>query len=90
MKRCINGWNRQVQNTLKCVFEAVTARLYVALSNHQATRQASWCSFACGVVALDEMSLDKLFRRLPSLRDDPGTKLAGKITALFDVRRQLW
>ena len=78
------------QDILKQVFEAVTASLYVALSNHQATNQASWCNFACGVFALDEMTLDKLFRRLPSLREDPGTKLAGKITALFDVRRQLW
>ena len=78
------------QDSLKQVFEAVTASLYVALSNHQATSQASWCSFACGVFALDEMTLDKLFRRLPSLRAESSTKLAGKITALFDVRRQVW
>jgi Transposase DDE domain len=78
------------QDTLKRVFEAVTASLYVALSSHPATSQAVWCTFASGVFALDEMTLDKLFRRLPSLRAEAGTKLAGKITALFDVRRQVW
>lgn len=78
------------QDILKQVFEAVTASLYVAVSTHQATAQASLCTFASGVFALDEMTLDKLFRRLPSLREDKLTKLAGKITALFDVRRQLW
>lgn len=36
------------------------------------------------------MTLDKLFKRLPSLREDTLTKLAGKITALFDVRQQVW
>jgi hypothetical protein len=78
------------QDSLKCVFEAVTASLYVALSTHQATAQASWCKFASGVFALDEMTLDKLFRRLPSLRKDSSVKLAGKITALFDIRKQVW
>jgi Transposase DDE domain len=78
------------QDILKQVFEAVTASLYVALSSHQATAQASWCRFASGVFALDEMTLDKLFKRLPSLREDKLTKLAGKITALFDVRQQVW
>jgi Transposase DDE domain len=81
---------QESQDSLKRMFEAVTASLYVALSTHLATSQASWCKFASGVFALDEMTLDKLFRRLPSLRQDTAVKLAGKVTALFDIRKQVW
>ena len=49
--------------------------------------------FACQVLALDESTLDAVGRWLPELRrrlaGDPGL-LAGRISALFDVRRQQW
>src|SRR5437588_554383 len=45
------------------------------------------------VLALDESTLDAVGRWLPGLRDllpgNPGL-LAGRISALFDVRRQQW
>ena len=47
-------------------------------------------AFASGVYALDEMTLDGVKKCLPSLRQHIGTVLAGKVTALFDVRAQLW
>jgi Transposase DDE domain len=78
------------QDTLRPVFEAVTQSLYLAFGRHQGSKQKALCSFASGVYALDEMTLDKLFRRLPSLRGELTIKLAGKISALFDVRQQLW
>jgi len=49
--------------------------------------------FACQVLALDESTLDAVARWLPELRQvvpgDPRL-LAGRISALFDVRRQQW
>jgi Transposase DDE domain len=49
--------------------------------------------FASQVLALDECSLDKVARWLPSLRtlanSDPKL-LAGRLSALFDVRSQQW
>jgi hypothetical protein len=53
----------------------------------------SLAPFACEVLALDESTLDKIARMLPSLRGIPkGDKrlLAGKLVGLFDVRRQQW
>jgi hypothetical protein len=46
--------------------------------------------FASGVYALDEMTLDSVKKRLPSLRQIAGAVLPGKLTTLFDVRAQLW
>jgi hypothetical protein len=52
--------------------------------------------FASEVVAIDESTLDQMARSLPALRDRAAvpegspTLLAGRIAALFDLRRQLW
>lgn len=46
--------------------------------------------FAQGVYALDEMTLDAVTKRLPSVRDHPGPVLAGKLSTVFDVRAHLW
>jgi hypothetical protein len=56
-------------------------------------RHAMLAAFASDVVALDEMYLDQVKRRLPILRHF--TKgdlelLPGKLVALFDVRSQQW
>ena len=47
-------------------------------------------AFASGVFSLDGMTLDRLSKRLPSLRAETGTVLGGKLSAIFDVRAQLW
>ena len=58
--------------------------------------QQSWAAlapFACGVLALDETTLDPVARRLPlvrHLKKGAVEWLAGKLAALFDVRLQLW
>jgi len=49
--------------------------------------------FATEVLAVDETTLDQVARKLPSLRSLPAGangRFPGKLTALFDVRRQLW
>lgn len=73
-------------DTLKVVFEQVTMLLNL---NFTAPVQ-TLASFASGVFALDEMTLDQVKKRLPSLRNSEGAVLIGSITALFDIRRQLW
>jgi hypothetical protein len=73
-------------DTLKIVFEQVTLLLTL---NFKAPVQ-SLASFAKGVFALDEMTLDQVKKRLPNLRGSDTAVLLGTITALFDVRRQLW
>ena len=73
-------------DTLKVVFEQVTMLLNL---NFTAPVQ-TLASFANGVFALDEMTLDQVKKRLPSLRNSEGAALIGSITALFDIRRQLW
>lgn len=73
-------------DTLKVVFEQVTMLLNL---NFKAPVQ-TLARFAAGVFALDEMTLDQVKKRLPSLRSSEGAVLIGSITALFDVRRQLW
>lgn len=47
-------------------------------------------SFAAEVFVLDEMALDAIKKRLPSLRDTVGKVLPGNLRVLFDLRRQLW
>jgi Transposase DDE domain len=74
------------QNTLKTVFEQVTMLLTL---NFKAPVQ-SLAKFASGVFALDEMTLDQVKKRLPNLRSSENAVLIGTITALFDVRQQLW
>ncbi len=55
--------------------------------------ERSLAPWACQVLALDESTLDAVARWLPELRrvlpGDPRL-LAGRISALFDVRRQQW
>jgi len=56
-------------------------------------RHATLASFASDVVALDEMYLDQVKRRLPILRHFQKGDLEllpGKLVALFDVRLQQW
>jgi Transposase DDE domain len=73
-------------DTLKVVFEQITLLLNLNFK----TPIQSLASFAKGVFALDEMTLDQVKKRLPSLRSSENAVLLGTITALFDVRRQLW
>ena len=56
-------------------------------------RHATLAAFASEVVALDEMHLDQVSRRLPILRHlkkGDAQLLPGKLVALFDVRLQQW
>ncbi len=55
---------------------------------HETSRELA--PFAPTVLALDESTLEKLKRWVPALRNQPGTVLAGRLSALFDVRRQQW
>jgi hypothetical protein len=73
-------------------------RLFAHLSTLLADRLAPWAGAplapgAAGVYALDEMALDQVARRLPALRGLPAgaaALLPGKLTGLFDLRRQQW
>jgi hypothetical protein len=55
--------------------------------------ERSLAPWACQVLALDESTLDAVGRWLPALRGlvpgDP-RRLSGRISALFDLRRQQW
>lgn len=54
---------------------------------------AQLAPFATQVLALDQTTLDRVARLLPALRAEPnGSKvlLPGKLSALFDLRRQQW
>jgi hypothetical protein len=56
-------------------------------------RHTILASFATEVIALDEMHLDQVSRRLPILRHfkkGDAQLLPGKLVALFDVRLQQW
>jgi len=85
------GWKPLAQ-----VFERVSQLLAHWLqpalrAYHQ--RHAPLASFAQEVVALDEMCLDQVSRRLPILRHlkkGDVQLLPGKLIALFDVRLQQW
>ena len=77
---------------------AVLERLFTQLSALLAERLAPYAEttlapFASEVVALDETTLDSVARVLPSLRAVPkgdARLLPGKLTGLFDLRRQQW
>lgn len=76
-------------NTFRRFFEAVTQTMKEEWRQGElVTHQLA--PFASGVYAIDGSGLDKISKRLPSLREKEGTVLAGKITAVFDIRRQLW
>ena len=75
---------------MRAFFEQVSIALSEQLVGLEDRRLAA---FAGAVLALDESTLDAVGRWLPELRarlpGDPGL-LAGRISALFDVRRQQW
>jgi hypothetical protein len=77
------------RNTFQVIFEKVTQMLRARIGPERAGI-GNLASFATGIYALDEMTLDAITKRLPSLRQIPGTVLAGKVTTLFDLRAQLW
>lgn len=74
---------------LQRLFEHITALLAVRLQPY--TEELA--SFAVGVVAVDQTTLDKVMRHLPELRKlkngDPGL-LPGRFSGRFDLRRQQW
>ena len=75
---------------MRAFFEQVSGWMGEQLVGLEERRLAPW---ACQVLALDESTLDAVGRWLPELRSvlpgDPRL-LAGRISALFDVRRQQW
>lgn len=75
---------------LERLFAQVTALLAHRIAPFVTT---SLAPFASDVLVLDEITLDRVARLLPALRDVPARDprlLAGTLTALFDVRRQQW
>jgi hypothetical protein len=85
------GWKPLAQ-VFERVSQLIAHWLQPALqAYHQ--RHAPLASFAKEVVALDEMHLDQVSRRLPILRHfkkGDVQLLPGKLVALFDVRLQQW
>lgn len=76
--------------TLHALFEQMQAWLRDWLSLYQDWTLAP---FASAVYSLDESKLDQVGRWLKDLRPKPPgdlALLAGRISAVFDVRRQLW
>jgi hypothetical protein len=73
-------------DTMKTVFKHVTKLLSFRFND----AVQPLASFAAGVFALDEMTLDALKQRLPSLRGRTEAILPGVISALFDIRTQRW
>ena len=75
---------------MRAFFVEVSGWMSEQLVGLEDRRLAPWAS---QVLALDESTLDAVGRWLPELRrklaGDPGL-LAGRISALFDVRRQQW
>src|SRR5947199_3466304 len=75
---------------MRAFFEQVSAWMSEQMAGLEDRRLAPWAS---QVLALDESTLDAVGRWLPALRHvvpgDPRL-LAGRISALFDVRRQQW
>ncbi len=90
-KRLEQGWM-----PLAHLFERVSLLLAQWLqpalqAYHQ--QHATLAAFASEVVALDEMHLDQVSRRLPifrHLKRGDAQLLPGKLVALFDVRLQQW
>jgi hypothetical protein len=75
---------------MRAFFEQVSGWMSEQLVGLEERSLAPW---ACQVLALDESTLDAVGRWLPELRrrlpGDPRL-LAGRISALFDLRRQQW
>jgi hypothetical protein len=75
---------------LETLFTQITTVLQAQLSPPPT---ADLAPFATEIVALDEITLDKLTRHLPALRglpDDDPALVGGTLAGLFDIRRQLW
>lgn len=75
---------------LEQLFEQISALLTERLEPYKETKLAP---FASEIMALDGMTLDKIARLLPALRQLlPGDSklLPGKLAGLFDIRRQQW
>lgn len=75
---------------LETMFTQITAQLH---ARTPAVSGADLAPFAAEVVAIDESTLDPVARKLPVLRDlSPGCAalLPGKLSGVFDIRRQLW
>jgi len=75
---------------LEQLFEQISALLAERLEPYKETKLAP---FASEIMALDGMTLDKIARLLPALRQLlPGDSqlLPGKLAGLFDIRRQQW
>ncbi len=73
---------------LEQLFEQISALLVERLEPYKETKLAP---FASEIMALDGMTLDKIARLLPALRQLlPGDSqlLPGKLAGLFDIRRQ--
>jgi hypothetical protein len=80
----------RAEKHMRWLFEQASAWLRTLVDPWQDRRLAP---FACEVLALDESTLDQVGRWLPWLRAIPSGKselLAGRIAALFDIRRQQW
>jgi len=81
---------------LQALFEGVRtvlAQRLDAFKDKQDKSLVGVAPFAKEVLALDETTLDKVARLLPSLRGAPTTSnklLLGKLAALFNVRAQQW
>jgi len=78
--------DRRGPAVLEQLFVDVTAELAVTWPG-----DATLASFATGVYALDESTLDAVARTLPTLRDVPvgdDRLLPGKLCTAFDLRRQ--
>jgi len=75
---------------LEALFAGVSRLLADRLAPHA---DATLAPFAAAVVALDETTLDQVARTLPALRDvkrGADILLPGKLSALFDLRTQLF
>lgn len=80
----------RAEKYLRQLFEQVSAWLVVRVEGWQDRSLAPWAS---EVYAIDESTLDKVGRWLPWLRqlaDGEKGLLAGRLSAIFDVRRQQW
>lgn len=77
---------RSGPTVMQALFTQVTAELAV-----QVPGDATLAPFATGVYAIDETTLDRIARTLPTLRDVPAGDdrlLPGKLITAFDVRAQ--
>lgn len=85
------GW-KPLAEVFERVSQLLAQWLQSALQVYQ-QQHAPLAAFASEVIALDEMHLDQVSRRLPILRHlkkGDMQLLPGKLVALFDVRLQQW